>query len=161
MIPKTPQQTLQKYFGYSNFRHGQEDIINAILLGKDTLAILPTGGGKSICFQIPGLMLSGTTLVISPLISLMKDQVDALIKKNIAATFINSSLKNKEVKNRLTNLAQQKYKFVYIAPERLQTIQFIKVCQQIKIPFIAIDEAHCISMWAMTFVLNILKLTSL
>ncbi|MBU0576264.1 ATP-dependent DNA helicase [Patescibacteria group bacterium] len=147
----TCHQTLQKYFGFDNFRSGQLDIINSILAKKDTLAILPTGGGKSLCFQIPGLMLAGTTLVISPLISLMKDQVDTLLKKNIAAAYINSSLDLKEIKDRLYQLSQQKYKFIYLAPERLLTAQFIKVCKQIKIPLIAIDEAHCISMWGHDF----------
>ena len=108
----TPQKTLKKYFGFDDFRAGQLDIINSIISKKDALAILPTGGGKSICFQIPGLIMTGTTLVISPLISLMKDQVDALLKKNIAATYINSSLKSSEIQKRLQQLSQQKYKFV-------------------------------------------------
>ena len=157
----TPHQTLQKYFGFDDFRAGQLAIINSILNHQDTLAILPTGGGKSICFQIPGLIMTGTTLVVSPLISLMKDQVDALLKKNIPATYINSSLKSSEIQNRLRQISDQKYEFVYIAPERLQTVQFIKACQQIEIPLIAIDEAHCISMWAMTFAPNTLRSTSL
>ncbi len=147
----TPQQTLQKYFGYSNFRDGQIKIINSILNKKDTLAILPTGGGKSICFQIPGLIMEGTTIVVSPLISLMKDQIDALNKKNIPATLINSSLSKREVINRLKNLTQRKYKFVYLAPERLKNIDFIRACQKIEIPLIAIDESHCISMWGHDF----------
>jgi len=114
-------EILQQYFGYSNFRFNQLDIILSILSGNDTLAILPTGGGKSICYQIPSLILEGTTLVVSPLISLMKDQVDSLISRNIPSTFINSTLNENELMNRLNSLVAGEYKLVYIAPERLDS----------------------------------------
>ena len=146
-----PLQALQKYFGYPNFRPGQKKIIDAILADHDTLAILPTGGGKSICFQIPGLVLDGITIVISPLISLMADQVQQLQNRKISACFINSSLSQAEIELRYQNMAQQKYKFIYLAPERLLTQPFLQICQQLPISFVAIDEAHCASMWAVSY----------
>ncbi len=152
------KQTLQKYFHYQDFRPKQTAIVQSILNQHDTLAILATGGGKSICFQIPGLIFAGTTLVISPLISLMKDQVAHLAAKKIPASFLNSSLDKAEQQQRLKNLAKQKYKFFYLAPERLDNPQLIKICQAIKIPLLVIDEAHCISLWGHNFRPNYLKI---
>ncbi len=146
---------LKTYFGYDSFRPGQLEIITAILENNDVLAILPTGGGKSICFQIPGLVKNlangGTTLIVSPLISLMKDQVDALKRRGIKAAYLNSSLSAQELQENFNQFTQGKLQFLYLAPERLNLPKFLKACQRIKLNLLAIDEAHCISMWGHDF----------
>ncbi len=145
------QNLLKENFGYQTFRPGQLEIILPLLSGRDVLAILPTGGGKSLCFQIPGLYLGGTTIVISPLISLMQDQVHHLEKLNIRATYLNSTLSLSEKELRIQKILTGYYQFVYLAPERLCQLSFIKICRQINIPLVAIDEAHCISLWGNDF----------
>ncbi|MCD8133865.1 MAG: DNA helicase RecQ [Clostridiales bacterium] len=152
------EQILKKYFGYDSFREGQETLVDGILNGRDVLGIMPTGAGKSLCYQIPALLLPGMTLVVSPLISLMQDQVFSLNQAGVRAAYLNSSLTPGQYRTALKYMRQNQYKIVYVAPERLLTESFIGAIQDMDISLISVDEAHCISQWGQDFRPSYLKI---
>ena len=146
------REILLATFGFEEFRDGQSRVLRALADGEDALVIMPTGSGKSLCYQVPALVLPGVTVVVSPLIALMKDQVDALQVRGLPATYINSALEPPAMQDRLARLGRGEYKLVYVAPERFRSRAFCRELAEVDVALLAVDEAHCISEWGTTFV---------
>lgn len=154
-------EILKRYWGYDSFRPMQEEVIQSVLDGKDTLALMPTGGGKSITYQVPGLYLDGICIVVTPLIALMKDQVDTLRALDVKASYIHSGMSRREMNITLDNCIFGKYKFLYVSPERLSTRLFQEKLKELPVSLLVVDEAHCISQWGYDFRPDYLKIAEL